>query len=109
MLGAFERYLDADPSHRMIIDILPGSNRQQIAYGDDPTRFKSAFRKIATRVRDTLGPDRVKVAYSNHREISSARIARHAHPAGAPDQYFPGSFSVAPPGARCTDLPDAPS
>jgi|GEM_PF-2102661 len=102
MLGAFERYLDADPSHRMIIDILPGSNRQQIAYGDDPTRFKSAFRKIATRVRDTLGPDRVKVAYSNHREISSARFARHEHPAGAPDLYFPGSDVVDLAGVRGT-------
>lgn len=100
MVAAFKNYLDADPSHRLIVDILPGSNRRQVSYGDDPGRFKSAFRKIAIQVRDTLGTGRVRVAYSNHYEISSDRYARHEHPAGAPDLYFPGADLVDLAGVR---------
>lgn len=96
MLGAFESYLDAHAGSRLILDILPEANRKQRTYGDDPSGFRSAFRPLAQEARSRLGPDRVQIAFSGHREMSSDRFTAAEHP--------PGGFSFWWPGADVVDL-----
>ena len=94
MLGAFDQFLDANPDTHLVIDILPEANRRQKAYGDDPARFRTAFRSLATAARDRLGTDRFRVAFSGHREMSSDRYSVFDHPAGGYPLWWPGDDVV---------------
>ncbi|HSJ34605.1 MAG TPA: S-layer homology domain-containing protein [Acidimicrobiia bacterium] len=100
MLDAFGEYLAIDPDSKLFLDILPEANRNQRSYGDDPSRFVSAFRRVAERARARLGTSRVRVVYSGNVQMSSDRYSVTDHPHGAPDLFFPGRTWVDVAGVR---------
>ncbi|CAN5756649.1 hypothetical protein BH23ACT5_BH23ACT5_20870 [soil metagenome] len=102
MFTAFDSFLGANPGSRLIVDVLPGANRQQVAYGDDPGGFRTAFRHVAAMADDRLGPERVRMAFSAHRQLSSDRYGTTVQDPGAFSRWWPGGDVVDLAGIRGT-------
>lgn len=100
MVAAYEAFLADHPDAHLILDVLPGANRQQVAYGDDPVRFRAAFRKVAATARDRLGSDRVRVAFSAHGQLSSNRYDATVQDPGGFERWWPGADVVDLAGVR---------
>jgi hypothetical protein len=100
MLDAYSEFLADNPESRLFLDILPEANRNQRTYGDDPSRFVTAFRRVAERARARLGTSRLRVVYSGNVEMSSDRYSVADHPHGAPDLFYPGTAWVDVAGVR---------
>ncbi|MFP3913396.1 MAG: S-layer homology domain-containing protein [Actinomycetota bacterium] len=94
MLAAFGSYLDNNQGSRLILDILPEANRVETGYGDDPDRFRTAFRSLAEKARSRLGGDRVRIAFSGHMTMSSDRFDHRERPPGAFSLWWPGADAV---------------
>lgn len=90
MTGAFAEFLGDNPGAELFVDILPEANRREKGYGDDPTRFRAAFRRVSSTMRAALDPSRLRVVYSGNAAMSSDRYSIHDWLPGAPELYWPG-------------------
>ncbi|HSO50042.1 MAG TPA: S-layer homology domain-containing protein [Acidimicrobiia bacterium] len=93
MLATFKRFTDLGGGRRLILDILPDANVKSSDYGDDPSRFRTAFRDIATRARVLLG-DNVRIAFSASRAMTSNHYSPGEWGTGGHRLYWPGSAHV---------------
>ncbi|MCH8984841.1 MAG: S-layer homology domain-containing protein [Acidobacteria bacterium] len=96
MLASFAAYTDLGGGRRLILDILPDSNKKNVAYGDSPTGFKAAFRKIADDSRARIGSSKVRIAFTAQRAMSSDKYSS--------TQYGTGGFPLFWPGDNYVDL-----
>jgi hypothetical protein len=62
-------------------------------YGDDPGRFKTAFRDIASRARSVLG-NNVRIAFTASRAMTSDRYSPGEWGTGGHRLYWPGADHV---------------
>jgi hypothetical protein len=95
MLATFKKFTDLGGGRRVILDILPDANVKSSPYGDDPDRFKTAFRDIAAKARAALG-NNVRIAFSGSQAMTSDRFS--------PGQWGTGGYRLYWPGASHVDL-----
>ena len=93
MLGAFGSFVDDGGGRRLILDILPEANNDNNTYGDDPDRFKSAFRRVADKANAELG-NRVRMAFSGLSEMNSDRHSKTTWGNGGFRLFWPGGSYV---------------
>lgn len=94
LLATLARFTDQGEGRRVILDILPEANNQYNDYGDDPSRFKTAFRRVSEQARSTLGKDNVRIAFSAHRVMNSNRYSSSQWGGGGHRLYWPGDTYV---------------
>ncbi len=94
MLSTFASFVDLGGGRRLIVDILPDSNNRSNPYGDDPSRFKTAFRKIAAEARAEIGEGNVRIAFSAQRAMNSAKYTASSAGPGGFHLFWPGSDNV---------------
>ncbi|MGA7228220.1 MAG: S-layer homology domain-containing protein [Acidimicrobiia bacterium] len=90
MLATFKKFTDLGGGRRVILDVLPDANVKNMPYGDDATRFKTAFRDISNRARSILG-DHVRIAFTAQRAMSSDRYSVGQWGTGGYRLFWPGS------------------
>lgn len=90
MLEAFESFVAPGQGRRLLLDILPEANNDGVPYGDDASRFKSAFRRVADKAHDKLG-DRVRTVFTGLTRMQSSRYSRQTHGVGGFELFWPGS------------------
>jgi hypothetical protein len=93
MLATFKKFTNLGGGRRLILDILPDANRKNSPYGDDPSRFKTAFRDIATKARSVLG-NNVRIAFTANQAMSSDRFSTGNWGAGGHRLFWPGAQYV---------------
>lgn len=93
MMATFKKFIALGGGRRVILDILPDANLKSTDYGDDPSRFKTAFRDIADRARSALG-DNVRIAFTAQRAMTSNRYSPGEWGTGGHRLYWPGANYV---------------
>jgi hypothetical protein len=93
MLSTFKKFTALGGGRRVILDILPDANRKSLPYGDDATRFKTAFRDIADKARSVLG-NNVRIAFTAHQTMTSDRYSPGEWGTGGHRLYWPGAAYV---------------
>ena len=95
MLATFKKFTSLGGGRRVILDILPDANIKSVDYGDDPSRFRTAFRDIASRARSVLG-NGVRIAFTGQVAMTSNSYS--------PGQWGTGGYRLYWPGAAHVDL-----
>ncbi|HEU4894911.1 MAG TPA: S-layer homology domain-containing protein, partial [Acidimicrobiia bacterium] len=93
MFETFASFTDQGGGRRIIIDVLPEANNDHRPYGDDPSRFKTAFRRVVEAARSELG-HRVRTVFSGHPRMSSNRHSHATWGAGGYRLFWPGGAHV---------------
>ena len=93
ILDTLGGFVDQGGGRRLLLDILPDANSKYKDYGDDPSRFKSAFRRVAQMARAELGAE-VRVVFSAQRAMKSNRYSTTEYGAGGFSLFWPGSDHV---------------
>jgi hypothetical protein len=93
MLVTFGKFTSLGEGRRLILDVLPDANVAQMDYGDDPSRFKTAFRDIAARARSVLGGN-IRIVFSANRNMSSNNFSPGEWGTGGHRLYWPGASHV---------------
>jgi hypothetical protein len=93
MLRAFAAFTNQGGGRRVILDILPDANIKHRDHGDDPDRFKAAFREIAGKARDLMG-NRVRIAFTAERAMVSNKYSPGIWGTGGYRLFWPGTSYV---------------
>ncbi len=93
MINTFKGFTSLGGGRRLILDILPDANRRSRDWGDDPSRFKTAFRDIADKARSAMG-DSVRIAYSASQSMASNRFSVGEWGTGGYRLFWPGAKYV---------------
>lgn len=93
MMDAFASFVGQGDGRRVILDILPEANNDNYPYGDDPSRFKTAFRRVADKARAALGGN-VRTAFSGLTHMKSDRHSRSVWGVAGYRLFWPGSSHV---------------
>jgi hypothetical protein len=93
MLEAFASFTDQGGDRRVIIDVLPESNNDNHPYGDDPSRFKAAYRKVVEPARSELG-NKVRTVFSALTRMNSNRHSHATWGIGGYRLFWPGDSLV---------------
>lgn len=93
MLTAFAAFTGDGGGRRVMIDILPDANSRSNPYGDDPTRFRSAFRRVVDKARTKLGGN-VRTVFAAANEMNSSRYSQASWGVGGYRLFWPGSSYV---------------
>ncbi len=90
MLTAFRKFVNTGAGRRIMIDILPEANNENHTYGDDATRFRSAFRRVADKARQQMG-NKVRTVYTGLTEMKSSRYSQSTYGIGGFRLFWPGA------------------
>jgi hypothetical protein len=93
MFQTFASFTDQGDGRRIIIDVLPEANNDNRSYGDDPSRFKAAFRRVVEAARSELG-SRVRTVFSALPRMNSNRHSHATWGAGGYRLFWPGGSLV---------------
>lgn len=93
MLDAFASFVDQGGGRRLIVDVLPEANNRNYPYGDDPSRFKTAFRHVVDKARAELG-NKVRTAFTGLNEMNSNRYSKATWGVGGYRLFWPGGSYV---------------
>jgi hypothetical protein len=91
MLETFAAFTDLGGGRRLILDVLPEPNLKSNPWGDDPSAFKTAFRKIASDARAAIGSSKVRIVFSANRSMSSSRYSQSEWGTGGFRLFWPGA------------------
>jgi Polysaccharide lyase 14/S-layer homology domain len=93
MLDSFSTFVDGGGGRRLMVDILPEANNSSHPYGDDATRFKQAYGRVADRAHQVLG-DGVRTVFTGLTEMRSGRYSQVTYGIGGYRLFWPGSDHV---------------
>jgi len=93
MLDAFASFVDQGEGRRVILDVLPEANNANYAYGDDPSRFRSAFRRVVDKARSELG-NNLRTVFSGLTHMKTTRHSRTTWGVAGYRLYWPGASYV---------------
>lgn len=78
---------------RLVVDVLPDGNDRYRDWGDDPSRYKPAFRRVVDRLRADLPSDAIRTVYTSRVDMRSSRHSFGDHRHGY-ELFFPGEAWV---------------
>lgn len=89
MMSAFAAFTSAGEGRRVLVDILPSGNKDSLSYGDRPSDYITAYRRLADRARSTIGSD-VRTVFAAERVMISDRYSPSDHGLGGYSLFWPG-------------------
>lgn len=92
-LRLMAKWLDEDPTRRLLVVPFSNANNGRLVYGDDAPAFIGAYRRVYDAIRARgLGPDRVRFVYQMSAELNSSRYS--ASYGSGFGLYSPGSSYI---------------